>query len=147
MGPNPRHGRWPGLRQARGLRGPVPLLSLSLCLAASCGRRGDPPGAGPAPDTDDPGEPDDTDTSGEDCEDAGTWRTVGLPFTATYCAGCHSSWLTGEARRGAPEGVDLDTLEGAITHLDPSAARVAEGTMPPGAGPGQAEVTRFLRWL
>ena len=69
----------------------------------------------------------------------------GRGFLAEYCTGCHSSLLTGEARYGAPEGVDFDTLDGAQTWLDRIVERAAgdDATMPP-SGPAGAEDRAML---
>jgi len=80
-----------------------------------------------------------------DC--SSTWEASGQPFVLDYCTGCHSSHLSGEARRGAPGGVDLDTVEGVRSHADRVAARVTDGTMPPGGGPGAEELTALRDWL
>ncbi len=82
-----------------------------------------------------------------DCSTSTTWETSGQPFTLDYCTGCHSSHLSGEKRRGAPEGIDLDTLEGVRRHAERVSARIADGTMPPGGGPGAEEISAMREWV
>ncbi len=77
-----------------------------------------------------------------------TWETIGQPFTLTYCTGCHAAALTGDARRGAPEGVDLDTLADAQSWAARLRTRVIEERdMPPGGGPTAEEYERLAAWL
>lgn len=120
-------------------------LPLLLCLSGllACSGGGDK-GQGPPVGGGDSGE--DTGVP-VDCETAGTWETVGLPFSRTYCTGCHASGLEGEGRFGAPEGVDLDELSAVRTLAQAHASRVSGGSMPPGAGPSEAERARFVAWL
>lgn len=124
------------------MRATLPLL-LGLAGLLACSGSGDKGTAPPAGGGD----------SGEDtavptdCETAGTWETVGLPFSRTYCTGCHATPLEGEARFGAPVGVDLDDLEAVQKLAANHASRVSGGSMPPGAGPSEAERARFVAWL
>jgi uncharacterized membrane protein len=69
----------------------------------------------------------------------------GRAFLAEYCTGCHSAQLPGADRYGAPEGVDLDTLDGARTWLDRVVERAAgeDASMPP-SGPADAEDRAML---
>ncbi len=71
--------------------------------------------------------------------------TVGIPFATTWCASCHSSALP--SRFGAPEGLDLESLAGLRAQLSVLPGAVGEGRMPPGGGPSDAEITRFLAWV
>ena len=80
-----------------------------------------------------------TDTGVEACGSADWWGT-GQPLMLSYCAGCHSSHITGSARYGAPESVNLDTLADAQQWSERIAARVlTEGDMPPGGGMSDTE--------
>lgn len=81
---------------------------------------------------------------GDDCP---SWEEAGAPMALTWCAPCHAVGRAGEARKGAPEGVDLETAEGIIDWHDAVAAAVQSGAMPPGGGPSQAEIVRFLDYL
>ena len=82
-------------------------------------------------------------------EPALDWDNFGHGFTATWCAGCHSSLLDGEDRRGAPVGVDLNDLVGVRQHADRYLARATGDapTMPPSGGPSDAEVAMAEEWL
>lgn len=75
------------------------------------------------------------------------WERVAAPLLLGQCGACHSSRLQGEARWGAPEEVDLDTLDGARLHGEAALARMSSGTMPPGGGVSAGELERFSRWL
>ena len=82
------------------------------------------------------------DTGSPEC---GDFASVGQPFTLTYCSACHSPYVTD--RRGAPEGVDLMALDDIRAHRERFAARVLEGTMPPGGGASVEEVDALVAWL
>lgn len=74
------------------------------------------------------------------------WDTVGAPFLFTWCTPCHAP--TAEDRHDAPEGVDLDTLEGARTWAARVEARaIDDRTMPPAGGPRAEELAAFATWL
>ena len=65
-----------------------------------------------------------------------------------FCAGCHSSQLPEGRRFGAPIGVDLETLDGALLHMERIRARVLEdGDMPPGGGMNAEQLERLAAWL
>ncbi len=86
------------------------------------------------------------DTGASTCAEL-TWASAGQPYLLTYCTGCHSAGVTGEWRRGAPSGTDFETLAGARTWQDRIAARIAEGTMPPGGGAPADQTERLLAWI
>ncbi len=92
-----------------------------------------------------------TSASPDDSADTGpcgTWRTVGQPFTLTYCTGCHAAGREGEARHGATVDVDFDALASVQEHAAAITANASEGgPMPPGGGPTTAERARMLAWL
>ena len=46
-----------------------------------------------------------------------TWDTFAKGFLQTQCTQCHSALYEGDNRRGAPDGVDFDTYEGAYNDL------------------------------
>jgi uncharacterized membrane protein len=56
------------------------------------------------------------------------------PIVAARCLGCHSAGLLGDARRGAPEGLDLDDPDLAEPWFEGIADAIASGTMPPSEG-------------
>jgi len=81
------------------------------------------------------------------CADPGSWETTGQPFVLTWCTGCHSDGREGMDRYGAPDGVDLDTLEDVRSWEARILARVEEGTMPPGGGPNAGQKARLAQWF
>ncbi|MBX2798576.1 MAG: hypothetical protein KTR31_12920 [Myxococcales bacterium] len=89
-----------------------------------------------------------TPRAAETC-DTLTWANTGAPVLTTWCTSCHSASSTGELRRGAPPGVDFDTLPGARSFAR-AIARTATGpapTMPPSGGPTADERERLAGWL
>jgi uncharacterized membrane protein len=91
-----------------------------------------------------------------DSADAGCERTppltydnFGKGFVGKHCGGCHSSLVSGEQRKGAPPGVDLDTYRGVVTWAYRVQARATADppTMPPGGGPSGEELDRLTEWL
>lgn len=83
-----------------------------------------------------------------------TYENFGRGFMESYCLRCHSRVLTGTGRRGAPVGMDFDTLERVRSYsfdIDAAAgASVAvENTqMPPDTPRPTAEERRRLgEWL
>lgn len=101
-----------------------------------------------APDPTPPGRPTDTEDSAVACtEPWRDWSNTGHPLLLTWCTGCHAAPVQGEARRGAPEGVDLDTPAGARLWADRLLARIQAGTMPPGGGMPAADIAALEAWL
>ncbi len=78
-----------------------------------------------------------------------TYESFGEPFFLGWCTGCHSSALTGDARAGAPVGVDFDSLEGIRSRADAIWSRAADGnaTMPPTGGPSAGVREELGEWL
>lgn len=78
-----------------------------------------------------------------------TWQNFGNAFLRNWCKGCHSNKLQGAARFGAPEGVDLGTLEELRNWQSRVAARATGDTpsMPPAGGPSREEIRRLKQWL
>ena len=74
---------------------------------------------------------------GDDCA---TWEEGGAPVALTYCAPCHATGQVGEARKGAPEGVDLESAEGVLAWQEAVETQLRAGSMPPGGGPISAEI-------
>ena len=67
-----------------------------------------------------------------DCSDAPAYGEVTL---FSKCVMCHDSKKTGNARIGAPPGVDFDNEAAALKSANKGAEEVEEGKMPPpGAG-------------
>lgn len=125
-------------------------LPLLLLLIASCD--GDPSPLDAGQDAD-PGEdcPSHTEAlaSPGDPIDGDTWDTFARGFFEQHCTGCHASTLTGDARRGAPEGFDWDRESSVREHV--TAIRSAVGVtnfMPPEAPkPSCDERARLVRWI
>ncbi len=116
----------------------MPWLPL-LLLACSGDDLPPPPSSGTAATPTDTGEP---------CGDHLTWNGAGQAFLLTYCTACHASTATGEARKGAPEGVDFDTLEGTRTWAERIRVRTLETfDMPPAGGPRAEERDLLSAWL
>lgn len=84
---------------------------------------------------------------GGDAEGCGSWETVGLPVLLGACTSCHAAGLVGEARHGAPEGLDLDSLAGARAWAEAVTAAVEAGSMPPGGGLSEEDAARLIAWL
>jgi hypothetical protein len=117
------------------------LIFPAIAIGAGCATPAPPPAAdrrSPAPALPPAADP---------CAGAGTWASTGLPTLLTWCTACHSAQVHGDARRGAPAGVDFDTLAGARQHAARIAARVEAGTMPPASAVGAAEAAALLTWL
>jgi hypothetical protein len=95
--------------------------------------------------------------SGAKCPEEGgpTASNFGRAFLETYCLSCHSASVTGEARAGAPVGVNFDT-PGAVRlwarHIDAHSAAgpAMENTeMPPASYPAPTleERLKLGQWL
>jgi cytochrome c5 len=83
-----------------------------------------------------------------------TYESFGKQFMEDYCTRCHSSELEGNARNGAPEGHDFDTIQGIWAvqdHIDGLAAAGPENTntmMPPtDPKPSVAKREQLGEWL
>ena len=94
--------------------------------------------------------------SGAVCATGSTLRfdTFAQPFFRTYCLGCHSQAVSGQARQGAPAGTDFDTVEQIrlyLEHIDSAAAAGpshVNDSMPPGDPlPTADERRRLGEWL
>ena len=94
------------------MRGPLALLSLLAVAALGCG------GDGPGP-----------------CVGAPTYTNDVRPIVEARCLACHAAGLAGDARHGAPEGLDFDSLESTEPHLEAFADALTSGRMPPTNGP------------
>lgn len=92
----------------------------------------------------------DADTDGM-VEDAPlvTYANFGDAFLRNWCRGCHASTLSGDARSGAPEGIDFETLDDARMWADRIEARALgeQASMPPAGGPSLDELELLRAWL
>lgn len=75
-----------------------------------------------------------------------TYANWGQGYLERYCNGCHSAHIATDQRNGAPTGVDFDDYEGVLRYSDRILARSLDGTMPPGGGPTEAELTMLQEW-
>ena len=65
-----------------------------------------------------------------------------------HCAYCHWSDKTGDARHGAPEGVDYDTADAASSRIAGTWFRVSTYDMPPmGKVPSLEQMATLNEWL
>ncbi|MFM2160733.1 MAG: hypothetical protein RLZZ383_245 [Pseudomonadota bacterium] len=130
------------------MRGALRWVGLA-CASLHCGgASGDATDTDGAADTSGVGA--DTDACAPDV--AGTWETLGEGYVRTWCTPCHAGSLSGDARAGAPAGVDFDGLDDVHRWLDAivEAATTTDGgspRMPPGGGPSAADVAAFAAWL
>lgn len=83
-----------------------------------------------------------------------TYASFGQQFMGDYCTRCHSSQLTGDARQGATEFHDFDTIEGiraVMDHIDETAGfgpGAQNDAMPPsGPFPSDAEREMLAEWI
>jgi uncharacterized membrane protein len=95
--------------------------------------------------------------TGATCPPSGapTAQSFGTAFMQTYCLGCHSASVRGDARQGAPSDFNFDTVEQIrlhASHIDMHAAAGPNGTnmeMPPAKQPQPTQEERELlgQWL
>ena len=83
-----------------------------------------------------------------------TYGTFGQPFLTSYCTRCHSSVLSGDARKDAPEDHNFDTVlgvRGFLDHIDEAAAAGPDAVntrMPPSdPRPTLGERQKLGEWL
>ena len=78
-----------------------------------------------------------------------SWDNFGEGFMEQNCLGCHSSYLSGEERHGAPEGVDFNTYADVITWVDRIDARATgeDADMPPGGSVSAEDKALLEEWL
>ena len=78
-----------------------------------------------------------------------TYENVGAPFMTTWCTACHSSDLDSQYRAGAPDTVNLDTLDDVRQWNERILARVfnEDSPMPPAGLPAEDELLRLEEWL
>lgn len=75
-----------------------------------------------------------------------TWENWGAGFFAGYCRSCHSAGTPD--RRGAPEGMDFETLEQVQLYRAAIEASVVDDeTMPYGGGLPSEELARLQTFL
>ncbi len=111
-----------------------------VAIAAACSS-----GNSSSPSTDATASP----IEGRDCPKSSplTYESFGAPFFLDYCTGCHSSKVAD--RRGAPIGVDFDSLVGIRSKLVKIYGRAADDhvTMPPAGGPSADLRKQLGDWL
>jgi hypothetical protein len=103
----------------------------------------------------DHGEAEEGTSTGATCDGSPlTYENFGRQFMETYCTGCHSSTLEGDARNCAPDDHNFDTLDGILfarDHIDELAGAGPNGSndaMPPsGIKPTEAERRDLSTWL
>jgi uncharacterized membrane protein len=136
---------------------PLPLLLLALLSLGhgegSCGGGG----AGAEDDAHGPHGAHAHAASGATCPPLGapTAQAFGEAFLDRYCRACHGAGVQGQARAGAPEGVDFDTPEAVrrwAAAIDAHAAAGPAGhrdAMPPAGSPlpTHEERERLGQWL
>ena len=84
----------------------------------------------------------------EDCSSTIAYEMEGIALMRTYCTSCHSQYLSGQKRYGAPSDMNFDTLAGIRMWAEESATRIAEqGDMPPGGGMHSHEQETLSKWL
>lgn len=117
-------------------------LALLLLVAAPGCRDDAPPDEGSMETTEG-----DMESNGAD--DRVTYDNFADGFIRNWCRGCHSSALTGDARSGAPEGVDLGSREEVERWGDRLLERATgpSPTMPPAGGPSPMERELLRQWV
>ncbi len=93
---------------------------------------------------------DTSEPSTEECDSSPlTYQNFGEPFFLDWCRGCHSSGLPAGARQHAPEAVNFDDLDAVRLHSTRIGLRATGSapSMPPAAGPSQAEREMLAEWL
>ena len=86
----------------------------------------------------------------DECSDMiWTYDNVGAPFMTTWCTACHSSDLDSQYRAGAPDTVNLDTLEDVQQWNERILACVLndDSPMPPAGLPSEDDLSRLEEWL
>jgi uncharacterized membrane protein len=77
-----------------------------------------------------------------------TYATFGEPFMEDWCTSCHSDRTFPNMRQGAPDDVNLDTLDEVRVWGGEIDALAAHGlSMPPAGGPTDDERARLAHWL
>ncbi len=76
-----------------------------------------------------------------------SYSTVGEPYIASWCRGCHSADLPASMRQLAPAGVNFDTLADVRAQLASIQTSIANGTMPPEGGPSAQDTALMMTWL
>lgn len=65
------------------------------------------------------------------CADAPTFTNDIRPIAQQKCVQCHSQTLVGDARNGAPAGLDFDTYETTQPNIQAFADAISSGREPP----------------
>ena len=81
-----------------------------------------------------------------DCSKVTVPKWSELPFS--FCIPCHSSSVTGPARKNAPAGTNFDTAASTKPFAAGIATRVHAGQMPPAGQPqpSQAQKDALIAW-
>lgn len=80
--------------------------------------------------------------SGADpCRNAPRYRVHVQPIVQEKCVGCHSSARAGDARNGAPAGVDFDSYEAVKSRQVELADAITSGRQPPVSEPAERRPT------
>jgi len=76
------------------------------------------------------------------------YDNFGKAFLGKYCTGCHASTLAGFARKGAPAGLNFETIDGAKKFAAKILKEAGGGKMPPAPPkPTADEKTKLKAWL
>jgi len=108
------------------------VAGLAIVIATGCGEKQDPGG----------GAGDDADVDG-----GVTYSEHVAPILDGHCIGCHSGYLEGADRNGAPPGVDFDTYEAAVESGDAANVRIQAGSMPPSGSLSAGDKAIFQAWV
>ena len=81
------------------------------------------------------------------------YENFGAPLMMTWCVPCHSTHLQAEERQNATIGIDFDTYEGVVEHLDRIYVRAVESveagdsSMPPAGGTTEEDRALLSEWI
>ncbi len=110
------------------------LLALTALLLGACSEPGQP--EDPCPD-----------------DSFVNYENFAAPLMLTWCVPCHSSHLQAADRQNATVGVDFDTYQGVLEHLDRIYVRAVEAVgedgsaMPPAGGLSDQERVLLNEWI
>ena len=84
------------------------------------------------------------------CSDQGTQVTYtgfAADFFAQHCGSCHSKFLSGEERQGAPEDQNWDDYASVVKYMTSIRDSVLRNEMPPGGLGPWPEVNLLVQWI
>ena len=84
---------------------------------------------------------------GECPTNSDTQQAAGRAVVESDCNGCHASTVEGQARQGAPSGLDFDNLATVRDEAGELYEEVVDGSMPPGAPLPDAKAEDVRVWL